>query len=163
LYSADLSGVSVTALQYTAGIYHVHEAQLIALYVESDPENGFSFDRPLAELRQEWLQDRSDGLAEALVAVHRLNEFGKPELRILEVAAGQQADLVVLGAPGLGTASGFASDFLDGTACEVVCSSKVPGFLCRNQPSVALATLVVILSFREKQLICLKPGSIIGC
>ena len=130
MYSADLSGVSVTALQYTAGIYHVHEAQLIALYVESDPENGFSFDRPLAELRQEWLQDRSDGLAEALVGVHRLNEFGKPELRILEVAAGQQADLVVLGAPGLGTASGFASDFLDGTACEVVCSSKVPGPYC---------------------------------
>jgi nucleotide-binding universal stress UspA family protein len=127
LYSTDLSGVSVTALQYAAGISHDHEAQLIALYVESDPEKGFSFDRPLAELRlQEWLQDRIDGLAEALVGVHRLIEFGKPELKILEVAAGQQADLVVLGARGLGAVSGFASHFLGGTAYEVVCSSKCP-------------------------------------
>jgi len=97
-YTTDLSGVPVTALQCGAGLSHDHKAQLIELYVESDPEKGFSFDRPLAELRlQEWQQDRIDGLADALVGVRRIIEFGKPELKILEVAAGQQGDLVVLG------------------------------------------------------------------
>jgi hypothetical protein len=45
LYSTDSSGVSVTALRYAAGSSHDHEAQLLALYVESDLEKGFSFER----------------------------------------------------------------------------------------------------------------------
>jgi hypothetical protein len=64
LHTTDLSEVSVTALQNAAGISHDHEEQLNALYVESDPEKGFSFDRPLPDLwLQEWLQNRIDGLA----------------------------------------------------------------------------------------------------
>jgi len=43
LYGTDLSGVSVTALQYAAGISYDHAAQLIALYVESELEKGFLF------------------------------------------------------------------------------------------------------------------------
>lgn len=127
LYATDLSAVSATALQYAAGIAHDHEAQLIALYVEHDPGKGFSFDRVMAEQRlQDWLQDRIDGLSEVLVGVHCLVDFGKPEAKITEEAVQQKADIVVLGARGLGAVSGPASHFLGGTAYEVVCSSPCP-------------------------------------
>jgi nucleotide-binding universal stress UspA family protein len=128
LYSTDLSPVSVTALQYAAGISHDHRAQLTALYVESDPELGFSFDRAMAQQRmQDWTQDHIDGLSEASTGVRYVVEFGKPETKIVEAAMDRKTDLVVLGARGLGGVSGPASHFLGGTAYGVCCSSKVPG------------------------------------
>jgi nucleotide-binding universal stress UspA family protein len=127
LYGTDLSAVSMTALQYAAGISHDHEAQLIALYVEPDPSQGFSFDRAMAEQRlQDWLQAHIDGLSEALVGAHCVVDFGKPEIKILEAVAQWQADILVLGARGLGAVSGPASHFLGGTAHEAICSSKCP-------------------------------------
>lgn len=127
LYATDLSAVSVTALQYAAGIAHDHEAQLIALYVEHDAGQGFSFDRVMAEQRlQDWLQDRIDGLSEALIGVHCLVDFGKPETKIMEAAVQRKADILVLGARGLGAVSGPASHFVGGTAYEVVCSATCP-------------------------------------
>jgi nucleotide-binding universal stress UspA family protein len=135
LYGTDLSAVSVSALQYAAAIAHDHEAKLVALYVEPDPRQGFSFDRVIAEQKlQDWMQDRIDGLADALVGVQCAIDFGKPELKIAEAAERQAADLVVVGARGLGVASGVASHFLGGTTYEVVCSSKCP-VLVVPQPS----------------------------
>ena len=127
LFGTDLSAISLTALQYAAGISHDHEAQLIALYVETDPTQSFSFDQTMAQQRlRDWLQDRIDGLAETLAGVRCLVDFGKPEKKIVEVAVQQQADIVVLGARGVGALSGAASHFLGGTAYEVACSSKCP-------------------------------------
>jgi len=127
LYSTDLSPVSVTALQYAAGIAHDHEAQLTALYVESDPELGFSFDRAMAQQRmQDWMQDHINGSSTALTGAHYVVEFGKPETKIIEAAMERKTDLVVLGARGLGAVSGPASHFLGGTAYEVCCSSRCP-------------------------------------
>jgi nucleotide-binding universal stress UspA family protein len=127
LYATDLSAVSVTALQYAAGIAHDHEAQLIALYVEHDSGQGFSFDRVMGEQRlQDWLQDHIDGLSEALVGVHCLVDFGKPEAKIIEAVMDRKADILVLGARGLGAVVGPASHFVGGTAYEVVCSSPCP-------------------------------------
>ena len=127
LYCTDLSAVSVTALQYAAGVAHDHEAQLTALYVEQDPEQGFSFDRAMAEQRlRDWLQDRIDGLSAALVGANCVVDFGKPETKIVETAAQRQADVLVLGARGLGAVSGPASHFVGGTAYEVVCSATCP-------------------------------------
>lgn len=135
LYGTDLSAVSVSALQYAAAIAHDHEARLVALYVEPDRSQGFSFDRAIAEQKlQDWMQDRIDGLADALVGVHCVIEFGKPELKIAETAEKQAADLVVLGARGLGVVSGVASHFVGGTTYGVVCSSKCP-VLVVPQPS----------------------------
>ena len=127
LYATDLSAVSLAALQYAAGISHDHEAHLTVLYVEPDPRLGFSFDRALAEQRlHDWLQDHIDGLAETLVGVRCVADFGKPEEKIVEAASEPQADLVILGARGLGTGAGAASHFLGGTAYGVACTSKSP-------------------------------------
>jgi nucleotide-binding universal stress UspA family protein len=127
LYATDLSAVSVTALHYAAGISHDHEAQLVALYVEPDSKQGFSFDRVIAQQRlEDWLQDTIDGMSEALAGVHCIVDFGKPETKIAELATQHQADLVIVGARGLGAISGAASHFIGGTAYEVSCGSKCP-------------------------------------
>lgn len=127
LYATDLSAVSVSALQYAAGIAHDHEAQLIALYVDENPKEAFSFDRTMALQRlNDWIADRADGLAEALTGVHSVVESGKAETEIVKAAAQWDADLVVVGARGLRGATGAASHFLGGTAYEVVCSSGSP-------------------------------------
>jgi len=127
LYATDLSAVSLTALQYASGISHDHEAQLIALYVEPDPKQGFSFDRAMAQQKlDDWLQDNIDGMSEALAGAHCIVDFGEPGTRIVELASQQQADLVVVGALGLGAISGLASHFIGGTAYEIGCHSKCP-------------------------------------
>lgn len=127
LYATDLSAASLTTLQYASGIAHDHEAQLIVLYVEPGPKQGFSFDQTMAQQRlEDWLQDHMDGLSEALAGAHCIVAFGEPGARIVDVAVQQQADLVVVGARGLGAASGAASHFLGGTAYKVSCSSKCP-------------------------------------
>jgi nucleotide-binding universal stress UspA family protein len=127
LYGTDLSAVSVAALQYAAGISHDHEAQLTILYVEPDPEQGFSFDRAIAEQRlQDWLEGSIDGLSEMLVGAHHVVDFGKPQMKTVEAAAKERADLVVLGARGLGAVSGVASHVLGGTAYEVICAARCP-------------------------------------
>ncbi len=127
LYATDLSPVSVAALQYAASIAHDQGAQLVALYVESDPAQGFSFDRAMAQQRlEDWLQDRIDGLSGTLNSAQYVVQFGRPEQMIAETAAQQHANLVVLGARGLGSLSGLASHFLGGTAYEVCCSASSP-------------------------------------
>jgi nucleotide-binding universal stress UspA family protein len=135
LYATDLSMISVNALQYAASIAHDHEAQLIALYVEPDPKQGYTFDRAIAERRlKDWLQDCIDGLAATLTGVESVVDFGKPELKIIETANQKQADLIVMGARELGVASAVASHFVGGTAYEVCCCSKAP-LLIVPQPS----------------------------
>jgi len=126
-YATDLSGASVTALQYAGGISHDHEASLFALYVEPDPEQGFTFDRVMALQRlSDWMQDHIDGLATTLVGAQCMVDFGRPEEKILKAAARHKADIVVLGARGLGAVSGLASHVLGGTAYKVICSAECP-------------------------------------
>lgn len=127
LYATDLSAVSLKPLQYAVGIAHDHEAQLIALYVEPDAKQGFSFDRGMAKQRlEDWLQDQIDGLSGALTGTMYLVDFGKPEKKIVAAAAEREADLIVLGAHGWGAAPALASHFFGGTAYEVICSSTCP-------------------------------------
>ncbi|HSK44656.1 MAG TPA: universal stress protein, partial [Candidatus Binatia bacterium] len=127
LYATDMSAVSVSALLYASAISHDHEAQLVALYVEPDAKQGFSFHRVIAQQRlEDWLQDNIDGMSEALAGVHCMVDFGRPETKIAEAAVQQAADLVIVGARGLGAISGAASHFFGGTAYDVSCSSKCP-------------------------------------
>jgi nucleotide-binding universal stress UspA family protein len=127
LYATDLSAVSTRALQYAAAIAHDHEAQLTALHVDSNPRDGFSFDHTMKLQRlEDWLQDQIDGLADTLMGVRCLVDFGDPQRKITEAAAERQADILVLGARGVGAASWPASHFLGGTAYQVICSSPCP-------------------------------------
>lgn len=127
VYATDLSAVSVSALQYAAGIAQDHDAELIALHVEHDARQGFSFDRVMNLQRlQDWLHDRIDGLEDALRGVDCVVDFGKPGVKIVEAASSHHADLLVLGARGLGGISAPASHFLGGTAYDVICSAECP-------------------------------------
>lgn len=127
LFATDLSVVSLKALQYAAGIAHDHEAKLIALFVESDRNQGYSFDQAIASQRlQDWLQDNIDGLADTLTGMSYSVKFGDPEKEIVKTAQELNADIVVLGARGMGALSAAASHFLGGTAYEVACSSDCP-------------------------------------
>lgn len=127
VYATDLSKVSTSALQYAAGIARDHDAQLIALHVEHDPRRDFLFDRAMSlQKLQDWLKDRIDGLADALNGVKCAVEFGKPYAAIIQAAETNHADLLVLGARGLGAVSISASHFLGGTAYDVICSSPCP-------------------------------------
>jgi nucleotide-binding universal stress UspA family protein len=127
LYATDLSGVSVSALQYAAGIAYDQEAQLMALHVEHDPSQDYTFDQVMAMQKlEDWLHDRIDGLSETLVRVHCLVEFGKAAAIISNTADCNNADLIVLGARGIGAAAIAASHFLGGTAYDVICAAKCP-------------------------------------
>ncbi len=127
MYATDVSGGSVTALQYAAGIAHDHDAQLIVLHVESDPRHSFTFDRVISLQRlEDWMHDCIDGLSDALSGAECLVEFGKPAPTIVEAARTRHADLLVLGARGLGAMSAPASHFVGGTAYDVICTSACP-------------------------------------
>ncbi len=127
LYATDLSGTSFSAMQYAAGIAHDHEAQLIALHVEPDAHDDFTFDRMMRlQKLQDWLKDHIDGLADALESVQCEVMFGDPQKTILQAAAEHRADLLVMGARGLGSLAASGSHFLGGTAYEVVCNSRCP-------------------------------------
>lgn len=127
VYATDLSKVSISALQYAAAIARDHDAQLVALHVEHDPRKDFLFDRAMSlQKLQDWLKDRIDGLADALHGVKCTVEFGKPFAAIIQAAEKNHADLLVLGARGLGAVSISASHFLGGTAYDVVCSATCP-------------------------------------
>lgn len=127
LYATDLSDVSITALQYAAGLSRGHEAELHSIFVEPDPKQGFSFDRVIAQQRlQDWLQSHAEGFAEGLVGIQSVVDFGKPDEKILELAAQKHVDLIVLGARGMGAVSGLTSHFLGGTAYEVASSAGCP-------------------------------------
>lgn len=72
------------------------------------------------------MQDHILGLSETLVGVHSIVDFGKPETKIVETALKRHADIVVLGAHGVGAFSRAASHFLGGTAYQVICSAQCP-------------------------------------
>jgi len=127
LYATDLSAASLRALQYAAGIAHDHEARLTVLYVEPDSGKGYTFDRVMAQQRlEDWLREHMAGLPAAMEGARRIVEFGVLETKIVEAAAQGRADLLVVGARGMGGAAGLASHFMSGTAYEVVCSAACP-------------------------------------
>jgi len=127
LLASDMSLVSLGAMQYAAGIAHDHEAQLTALYVDEHAEEGFSFDRTMALRRlEDWLDERADGLAEALSGVRCIVESGKAETEIVKIAQEQGADLIVLGTRSVKVPAGIASHLIGGTAYEVVRNASCP-------------------------------------
>jgi nucleotide-binding universal stress UspA family protein len=127
LLASDMSSVSLGALQYAASIAHDHEAQLTALYVDENAVETFSFDRTMTLRRfQDWLEERADGLAEALSGVQCIVESGKPESEIVRTANERHVDLVVLGAHGRKVAAGISTHLAGGTAYEVICNASCP-------------------------------------
>lgn len=125
LYATDLSEVSARAFHYAAGMSEDHGAHMVALYVDSDG-TAYSFERLIALQRlEDWLHRQSvvHGNTHSPECVVR---FGKPAEEINQAASEYKAELIVLGARGLGAMSSIASHFAGGTAYEVACSSLCP-------------------------------------
>lgn len=134
LYATDLSGVSADALHYAAGIAQDHDAGLVSVYVEPDKTQDFSFDRVLAQQKlEDWLHQQTLSRGGANARAEHLVRFGEPAKEILAAAEDWKADLIVMGARGLGTVSGLASHFVGGTAYDVACSSACPTFIVPQQ------------------------------
>ena len=125
LLATDLSAVSARAHAYATGIAEDHGAQLVAVYVDYDGP-AFSFERSI-DLQQlsDWLHRQSAPHGDT----HRTESivrFGKPAEEIVQAAIDYQADLIVLGAKGLGALAGLSSHFVGGTVYEVAGSSFCP-------------------------------------
>lgn len=127
LYSTDLSEVSATALLYATGIAEDHGAEFITLHVDSQGSAGFSFDR-IIDLNklEDWLHEHRHDATGVMDTGEKMVRFGNPAEEIVEAARQLEADLIVLGARGLGSISGLASHFIGGTAYEVACSAACP-------------------------------------
>lgn len=135
LYATDLSAVSADAYSYAAGIAQDHDAELVNVFVETDKARDFTFDRVLALQRMEdWLHQQAVVHGEIPARAEDLVRCGEPAQEILAAAGVWKADLIVLGARGLGAMSGLASHFLGGTAYEVACSARCPTLIVPQQP-----------------------------
>ena len=127
LHSTDMSAVSVMALHCAAGMANDNEAQLTVLYVEPDPEKGFTADRVMTEQRlRDWIQHHIGGMAHAMDDAQIDVAFGSPAEHILAAAAEHKPDLIVMGAHGTGALAGLAGRFLGGTVYEVCCNANCP-------------------------------------
>jgi nucleotide-binding universal stress UspA family protein len=127
LYATDMSAVSVMALHFAAGFAHDHEAQLTVLYVETNPEKGFTADKVIAEQRlHDWMRAHIGGMAQAIENAAVAVDFGSPAAHILAAAHDHKSDLIIMGAQGAGAMTSLASRFLGGTAYEVCCNAKCP-------------------------------------
>lgn len=134
LFATDLSGVSGDALSYAAGIAQDHDAELINVYVEPDKTHDFTFDRVLAlQKLEDWMHQHEVAHGELGKRTEHLVRFGEPAKEILATAEAWKADLIVLGARGLGAVAGLASHLLGGTAYEVACSSACPTLIVPQQ------------------------------
>ena len=125
LYATDLSDVSARAFPYAVGIAEDHGAQMVAVHVDSDG-TAYSFERLIALQRlEDWLHRQSVAHGGGQWPECAIR-FGKPAEEIVQAASEYQADLIVIGARGLGAMSRIASHFVGGTAYEVTCLSACP-------------------------------------
>jgi nucleotide-binding universal stress UspA family protein len=127
LYATDLSLQSAPALNCAAGLAEDHAGELRVLYAEPDEKHDFTFDRLIAlQKLEDWLHQQK---AEPSAAVGRADcvvRFGEPWKQISECAREWSADMIVMGARGMGAAAGLASHFVGGTAYQVACSAPCP-------------------------------------
>ena len=134
LYCTDLSEVAGTGLLYAAGIAEDHGAEFIVLHVDTDGSAGFSFDR-IIDLKklEDWLVEQRHDLSGVMETAEKIVRFGNPAEETVQAARQLEADLIVLGARGLGSISGVASHFLGGTAYQVACSAACPVLIVPHQ------------------------------
>lgn len=126
LYCTDLSPVSAEALRCAAGMARDHEARLLCLHVQPDTSEGFAFHQAMDRQKlEDWMYDQI-GPGSLLTGAQPFTEVGEPKEKIVEFAREIHADLIVLGARGLGASAGIISHLVGGVAYDVACTAKVP-------------------------------------
>ncbi|XBH11740.1 universal stress protein [Edaphobacter paludis] len=128
LYATDFSPGATIALPYALSIAKEHQAELILLYVKDDNDVPFSFERTMAS-------------EEPLEKLHQLTPankttcivgFGRSDAVILAEAKNRGANLIVIGARGVGAFASVVSHFGGGTAYKVAASADCPVFTIRE-------------------------------
>ncbi len=130
LYATDLSANAAVALNYAAGLAEDHGSELRVLYAEPDEKFDFTFDRLMSlQKLEDWLREQKVEARAALEHADCMVHFGAPWQQISNLAQEWSADMIVMGARGMGAAAGLASHFVGGTAYEVACSAPCPVLL----------------------------------
>jgi nucleotide-binding universal stress UspA family protein len=133
LYATDFSPGAEIALRYAVSMAREDEGELILLHVKGAKDTPFSFDRAMSS-------------AEPLERLHKLVSddmglkhkpvvnvgFGTPDAVILEEASAHHANLIVMGARGMGALSGVISHFGGGTAYKVATHATCPVLTIRK-------------------------------
>lgn len=127
LFATDRSPQAAVALNYAAGLAEDHGSELRILYAERDEKYDFTFDRLMAlQKLEDWLHEQKVEASDALDHADCVVRFGEPWQQISDCAQEWSADMIVMGARGMGAAAGLASHFVGGTAYEVACSAPCP-------------------------------------
>lgn len=128
LYATDFSSGAEIALPYGASLARTFDADFIMLHVKDDNEVPFSFERAMAS--QEPLEKlrklAPNGQTTCIVG------FGAAGAAILEEAKVRKADLIVMGARGIGKFASVVSHFGGGTAYEVAANAGCPVLTIRR-------------------------------
>jgi nucleotide-binding universal stress UspA family protein len=128
LYATDFSSGAKIALPYALSIAKEHHAELVLLHVKDDEDNPFSFERTMV----------SEGLLEKLHQLAPADKttcivrFGKSDAIILEETRNREADLIVVGARGVGAFASVISHFGGGTAYKIAASADCPVLTVRE-------------------------------
>lgn len=133
LFATDFSGVSAKAARYASSFARKNATGLIFLHVVDDKDVQFSFERSMAsaEPLEKLLHLIPDNI-EVLQSPRCTIGFGSPDAAILEEAKKNDAELIVLGARGIGSLTSLATHFIGGTAYKVAANAECPVLTIRG-------------------------------
>jgi nucleotide-binding universal stress UspA family protein len=131
LYATDFSADSVRALEYAVSLAETFEASLVPTYVASQiAEDPFAATR-FEQFFEERLQELLAGRISPVDSIEYRVEFGTPADGILQAAAEENVDLIVMGVRGAGSLV-RATQHLGTTADRVVSESCCPVLTVRG-------------------------------
>jgi nucleotide-binding universal stress UspA family protein len=145
LAPTDFSEHSIQAVTYAFELAQKIHAKLSLLHVIEMPVYAIEVSLPLGDLEQDARRELARLLPEAEtahVAVTRLVEMGVPHQKILQTAADEQVDLIVMATHGR---TGLSHLFMGSVAERVVRTAPCPVLTIRppGEGSVGLRTTLI--------------------
>jgi nucleotide-binding universal stress UspA family protein len=131
LYPTDFSEDSVQAMAHAVSLAESFGASLLAMYVTSKASEDPSTKTRFEEFFEERLQELLSGEASSVRRLEYRVKFGMPSDGILQVAAEEKVDLIVMGLRGAGSLH-RSSHRLGTTADEVVSGACCPVLTVRR-------------------------------
>jgi nucleotide-binding universal stress UspA family protein len=130
LYAMDFSTEARAAMPFALGLADEHDARLVLVHVDRRNGNSYSYNHAVAANKfSAMLRDEVPRGWRRRVEV--AVEFAPPAEGILNAAAKEHADLIIMGVRGLGFVPGLATHFVGGTAHKVLVDATCPVFTVR--------------------------------
>jgi len=127
IYATDLSSRVTTAVPYALSFARRNDAELMFLHVVEDKDVNFSFERSMASAEP---LERLHSLVSDDIELQQRPRcavgFGVPDVVIVEEAKRQNAELIVLGARGVGSFPPVVCRLGGGTAYKVAIHAECP-------------------------------------